>query len=92
MTLPASDDASARPPASDDQWQTASRISHDLSNVICAIRGYAEMLLEDVPADTRPPVDLLQIREAAERAADLVTALRELARRAGATPPPPAHD
>jgi len=85
-------DGTTRPAASEDHWQTARHIGHELNNVICAIQGYAEMMLEDVPANARPAADLLQIHEAAARAAELVSALRELAKRADPSLPPPTSD
>jgi signal transduction histidine kinase len=86
MTHTPSDDAT-RSPAADGDWQTVRQIGHDLNNLIGAIQGYAEMLLEELPADPESTADLRRIQEAAGRAAELVFELRELSKQAGTTPP-----
>jgi signal transduction histidine kinase len=52
----------------------ARAIGHDLNNLLTAAVGYAEMLLEDTDPQVRTD-DLLQLRDAVRRAADLVRQL-----------------
>ena len=90
---PTAPDAAAHIPASPDQdWQTARQIVHDLNNLMSAIQGYAEMLLESAPADAETSADLRRIHEAALQAATRISELRALARRGAAAEPIPARD
>jgi two-component system, cell cycle sensor histidine kinase and response regulator CckA len=62
----------------------ASGIAHDFNNILTAIRGHAEILLEDLPPDMAAREDALDIQRAAERAGDLTRQLLMFARgRAG---------
>lgn len=56
-------------------WQEVRRIGHDLNNLLGAVVGYAEMLVEDTPADSPSAPDLRRIHESAQRASALVAAL-----------------
>jgi PAS domain S-box-containing protein len=58
----------------------AGGVAHDFNNILTAITGYADLLLEDLPAgDTRRP-DVDEIRKAAERAAGLTRQLLAFSR------------
>jgi signal transduction histidine kinase len=89
---PSAPDLSAPASAEAADWQTVRRLGHDLNNFIGAISGYAELLQDDAPADGALAADLGRIREAAKRAAEVVVALRTLAKRnTGSTSPPPGE-
>ena len=64
----------------------AGGIAHDFNNVIGAIMGWAELGVEEVPAETRAYKLFLQIREQSERAARLTQQLLAYARRQVLTP------
>jgi PAS domain S-box-containing protein len=58
----------------------AGGIAHDFNNMLSAIRGFADLLAEDLEADAQPPVSELRrsveaIRGAADRAANLTAQL-----------------
>ncbi len=59
----------------------AGGVAHDFNNILTTIRGYAELLLEQ--ADDRDPAyeDLTEIRDAADRAAQLTAQLLAFSRR-----------
>jgi PAS domain S-box-containing protein len=64
----------------------AGGIAHDFNNMLSAIRGFAELLHEDLEADPPPPVEELQhsvaaISNAADRAAALTAQLLAFSRR-----------
>ncbi|MDO8835319.1 MAG: histidine kinase dimerization/phospho-acceptor domain-containing protein [Vicinamibacterales bacterium] len=65
-------------------WQEVRRIGHDLNNLLGAVVGYAEMLVEDTPPDAPNAPDLRRIYEAAQRASGLVATLMAHARQAQA--------
>ena len=64
----------------------AGGIAHDFNNMLSAIRGYAELLLDDLNAGTPPKTAEIQssveaIQAAADRAADLTAQLLAFTRR-----------
>ncbi len=59
--------------------QLAGGVAHDFNNLLGIIQGYVELLEPDVPEASRG--DLLEIRRAAERAADLTRQLLLFGRR-----------
>jgi PAS domain S-box-containing protein len=66
----------------------AGGIAHDFNNLLTAIRGFAELHLEEHPPGDPTREDVLQIERAAERAAQLTHGLLAFSRRAGAHPTP----
>jgi signal transduction histidine kinase/CheY-like chemotaxis protein len=50
----------------------AGGIAHDFNNILGAILGFGELVLEDVPPDSRTARNMRQIVKAGERAKDLV--------------------
>ena len=59
----------------------AGGVAHDFNNVLTAITGYSELLLEDLgPEDPKRP-DVLEIRAAAQRAAALTRQLLAFSRK-----------
>jgi PAS domain S-box-containing protein len=58
----------------------AGGVAHDFNNVLTAIFGYADLLAEELPADSPGREDLLEIRTAAERAAGLTRQLLAFSR------------
>ncbi len=63
-----------------DDWQTVRHLGHDLNNLLGAIAGYSEILVEDTPPDWVFAADLRRILESAQRATELVAALMAHAR------------
>lgn len=59
----------------------AGGVAHDLNNIIGPIIAYPDLVLMDLPNDTPVKDDLLAIKSAAERAADVISDLLALARR-----------
>ncbi len=55
--------------------QLAGGIIHDFNNLLTAICGYSEFLLDKLPADHPQRHDLLQVRQAGDRAAALTRQL-----------------
>lgn len=58
----------------------ASGIAHDFNNILTAIRGHADILLEDLREDDTARDDALAIQRAAERGAELTGQLLTFAR------------
>lgn len=61
--------------------QLAGGVAHDFNNVIGAILGWAELAIEDIPADSPIRGHLQKIHDQAERAAALTRQLLAFARR-----------
>jgi signal transduction histidine kinase/CheY-like chemotaxis protein len=59
----------------------AGGVAHDFNNLLTAIRGYSELLLEDLEADDARRVDAEEIIKAADRAAELTRQLLAFSRR-----------
>ncbi|MHB0856024.1 MAG: PAS domain S-box protein [Anaerolineae bacterium] len=61
--------------------QMASGIAHDFNNILVAVRGYADLALQDlVSAPDRVREDVLQVLTAAKHAAETVRRLQALSR------------
>jgi two-component system cell cycle sensor histidine kinase/response regulator CckA len=56
--------------------QLAGGIAHDFNNLLTAIRGFVQILLNQVPRDSRMHQDLIQIQSAADRGTGLTRQLR----------------
>jgi len=50
----------------------AGGIAHDFNNILAAVRGYTELALMRLPEDAAACKDLTQVKQAADRATDLV--------------------
>jgi PAS domain S-box-containing protein len=59
----------------------AGGVAHDFNNVLTAILGFAELLTEELPADSPGRGDLIEIKRAGERAAGLTRQLLAFSRR-----------
>ena len=59
----------------------AGGVAHDFNNILTAITGYSEMLLQDLPAGDRKRQDVDEIRASAKRAADLTRQLLAFSRK-----------
>ncbi len=68
--------------------QLAGGVAHDTNNMLGVIIGYADLLIEGLPADTKTRKDLEQIRKAALHSADLNRQLLGFARRQTIQPLP----
>ncbi|MCX7030873.1 MAG: ATP-binding protein, partial [Spirochaetes bacterium] len=60
--------------------QLAGGITHDFNNLLTAISGYLQLLLDDVPLDSRMHQDLMQMRAAVDRGTGLTRQLRYFTR------------
>lgn len=63
----------------------ASGIVHDFNNMLAVIGSYADLALKKLPIDSPGTPSILQIREAAQRSAQLTRQLLSLTRRQAAT-------
>ena len=61
--------------------QLAGGIAHDFNNLLTGILGYAELLQDDLPGESREREAALQIQRAAERAANLTRQLLAFSRK-----------
>ena len=59
----------------------AGGVAHDFNNILTAITGYSELLLDDLPPDDRKRGDIEEIRAAAQRAAALTRQLLAFSRK-----------
>jgi PAS domain S-box-containing protein len=59
----------------------AGGVAHDFNNVLTAISGFSELLLEELPDDGGPREEVLQIRAAAARATALTRQLLAFSRK-----------
>jgi PAS domain S-box-containing protein len=59
----------------------AGGVAHDLNNILSGLVGYPELLLMDLPEDSRLRKPLLTIQKSGEKAAQIVQDLLTLARR-----------
>jgi PAS domain S-box-containing protein len=59
----------------------AGGVAHDLNNILSGLVGYPELLLMDLPGDSRLRKPLLTIQKSGEKAAQIVQDLLTLARR-----------
>ncbi len=59
----------------------AGGVAHDLNNILSSLLGYPELLLLDLPPDSRLRRPLTQIQHSAQRAAEIVQDLLTMARR-----------
>jgi nitrogen-specific signal transduction histidine kinase len=58
----------------------AGGIAHDFNNILTAIKSYSELLIEDMATDNGRVEDVQEIREAADRAANLTRQLLAFSR------------
>jgi two-component system cell cycle sensor histidine kinase/response regulator CckA len=65
--------------------QLAGGVAHDFNNVLAAIMGYAQLLIDDLATDDHQQHDLHQIVKAAERAAAITRQLLAFSRQQAAT-------
>jgi PAS domain S-box-containing protein len=66
----------------------AAGIAHDFKNLITAIHGHAQFLLEDLPHSSDLRSDVVEIKRAADRASDLTRQLLTFARKQDIEPRP----
>ncbi|MBU1398315.1 MAG: PAS domain S-box protein [Proteobacteria bacterium] len=64
----------------------AGGVAHDFNNMLQSIMGYAELAMMKIQQGTAPDADLLQINQAAQRAADLTRQLLAFARKQTVSP------
>jgi two-component system NtrC family sensor kinase len=60
----------------------AGGIAHDFNNILGAILGFSELVLDDLPAESRAGKNLHQVVKAGERAKDLVRQILAFSRQA----------
>ncbi len=61
--------------------QLAGGVAHDFNNILTAIEGYSQLVVEKLPADSPLQPDLREIQRAAERATSLTRQLLAFSRR-----------
>ncbi len=66
----------------------AGGVAHDFNNILTAIRGYTDLVLAELSTDSPIRADLMEIRKAADRAADLTRQLLAFSRRQMLRPQP----
>ncbi|MGE3705231.1 MAG: response regulator [Vicinamibacterales bacterium] len=66
----------------------AGGVAHDFNNLLTAILGYCNLALDDLPEDDPSRADLVEIKEAGERAATLTRQLLAFSRRQMLQPEP----
>ena len=59
----------------------AGGIAHDFNNLITVIRGFSELVLGELPGDSRMAEDVAQVKAAADRAAELTARLLTFSRK-----------
>ena len=59
----------------------AGGIAHDFNNLITVIRGFSELVLGELPGDSRLAEDVAQVKAAADRAAELTARLLTFSRK-----------
>jgi signal transduction histidine kinase/ActR/RegA family two-component response regulator len=59
----------------------AGGIAHDFNNLLTVIKGTTEVVMAELPAESRHRADLVEVRRAAQRAADLTQHLLAFSRR-----------
>jgi len=59
----------------------AGGVAHDLNNILGAIIGYPDLMLDDIPEDSPLRSSLLTIKQSGERAAEIIQDLLTLTRR-----------
>jgi two-component system, cell cycle sensor histidine kinase and response regulator CckA len=59
----------------------AGGIAHDFNNLITVIRGFSELVLGELPADSRMAEDIAQVKGASDRAAELTARLLTFSRK-----------
>jgi PAS domain S-box-containing protein len=64
----------------------AGGVAHDFNNMLAVITGHADMALEQIAPDSALHADLLEIRKAAQRSADLTHQLLAFARKQTTSP------
>src|SRR5690606_28904637 len=64
----------------------AGGVSHDFNNLLTAIQGHAQFLLEDLPPTSSTYADAEEIKRAADRAAELTRQLLSFSRRQAIEP------
>lgn len=64
----------------------AGGVAHDFNNMLSIILGYSDILLETLPQDSLEHENILEIKSAAERSADLTGQLLAFARKQTASP------
>ncbi len=59
----------------------AGGIAHDFNNIIQAITGYTELVMDDLPVDSRAYTNLSKVRDAAGRSKEMVKQILTFSRR-----------
>jgi signal transduction histidine kinase len=67
-------------PSWDELRPVLRSLDFNLRNILCAIRGYAELLEEQIGTSTPVSADLRELRESAERCAEIERILQDLIR------------